>query len=205
MMPPAAAGLLKILRDTPIIICLLVFISSIVVGVADGSEYNANTFATATPVSAPSISKSPEYNQTPCVNSSSFSASQPSVSGSWTNDCLSVHRKSEFFARYYSFVLDSPTRLQFNLESETDTYLFLLPGDGPSEEVLAEKKFLAENDDLEPGNRNSRLSKFLDRGTYTLEATTYRPRKTGSFNLSMIRLGAARDPCHDTIPQSGGG
>ena len=121
-----------------------------------------------------------------------------SVNRPWTSDCKSIHRRSGGpFSRYYTFSVDSPTYLKIDLESEIDTYLILWRGDSFSEEIVA------QNDDIYPrtSNYNSRLTEVLDPGTYTVEATTYRARKTGSFKLSLgsTRVGAGGVRCHDPI------
>ena len=62
------------------------------------------------------------------------------------------------------------------LESETDSYLFLLDD---AEEIIV------ENDDIDTdgGNYNSRVTRTLDPGDYTIEATTYEAATTGAFTL----------------------
>ena len=66
------------------------------------------------------------------------------------------------------------------LESDEDTYLYLLSGHGKSGTVLHEE------DDIEYGvNTDSRLSENLDAGDYTIEATTYYSQTDGDFTLDI--------------------
>jgi Ricin-type beta-trefoil lectin domain-like/Vacuolar protein sorting-associated protein 62 len=76
-----------------------------------------------------------------------------------------------------SFMVDyvGPTRpVTFELSSGTDTYLYLLDGNG---NVIAE-------DDDSLGNLNSRVTFTLATGTYKLVAATYDPGKVNEFGLS---------------------
>ena len=67
------------------------------------------------------------------------------------------------------------------MESDEDTYLYLLEGHGRSETVL-----LHEDDDIDyPSNTNSRLAETLQAGDYTIEATTYYANKSGDFTLTV--------------------
>ena len=103
-----------------------------------------------------------------------------SVTGEWTDECDSVGRSGRY-ARFFTFSLDKQALVRIDLESSWDTYLFLRGGlgrDGPK---------LHEDDDGGNGY-NSRISKSLAAGDYTIEATTYRPSKTGAFTLSVVGL-----------------
>ena len=97
-----------------------------------------------------------------------------SVSGSWTDDCLSQSTASgptdppagTRYARFHSFTFTEQSDVSITLKSETDPYLFLLDGDGD---------VAAENDDIDTsgGNCNSQLRQTLAAGDYTIEATTF--------------------------------
>jgi len=99
------------------------------------------------------------------------------LADTWASGCNSTHRLGRF-ARYYTFSLAATTPVQIDLSSSVDTYLFLLRGSGSSGSVEA------SDDDGGPGT-DSRITRILPAGTYTLEATTYWGNRTGSF---MIRL-----------------
>ena len=103
-----------------------------------------------------------------------------SVPGEWTVECDSVGR-SDRYARFFTFSLDSQAVVRIDLESSLDTYLFLRSGLGRDGQKLHE-------DDDGGNGYNSRLSKSLAAGDYTIEATTYRPSKTGVFTLSVVGL-----------------
>ena len=100
------------------------------------------------------------------------------VPGQWTGDCASTNQPGSY-ARYYTFTLDAASDVTITLESSVDTFLYLLEGAGTGGTVVA------RNDDVETGNTNSEVSKFLSAGTYTIEATTYREGITGEFTLTV--------------------
>ena len=68
------------------------------------------------------------------------------------------------------------------LESEIDTWVYLLEGSGRSGAVRY------DNDDIDSGNRDSQIKETLAAGSYTIEATTYDAGKTGSFTLTVRGL-----------------
>ena len=110
------------------------------------------------------------------------------VSGEWAAGCESEHRDGRH-ARYYSFALYQESEVTITLESgEADTYLYLREGQARSGD------FLHQNDDLEAGNTNSRVTATLEAGDYTVEATTYGAGETGSFTLTVAGLGTAAGP-----------
>ena len=122
-------------------------------------------------------------------------------SGAWTGDCASTHRGGRH-ARFYSFTLSQQGEVDINLTSTQDTFLYLLRGaDANGAEVT-------NNDDVETGNTNSRITRTLAAGTYTIEATTYGEGVTGDFTLSIVPAGATAPPppqpppadaCEDTL------
>ena len=102
---------------------------------------------------------------------------------SWSasGNCLATHRGNATnprYAHFYSFTLGVDAEVTINLTSSTDTYLYLLSGHGTSGTVL-------HSDDDGGEARNSRLSVQLTAGNYTIEATTFRSRSQGSFNLTV--------------------
>ena len=116
---------------------------------------------------------------------------------SWTGDCASTHR-SDRYARFYPFTLNQQTEVEINLTSSQDTFLYLLRGADANGTVVT------DNDDVESGNTNSRITLTLAAGTYTIEATTYGEGVTGDFTLSIVPAGAtapppATDSCFQTL------
>ena len=109
----------------------------------------------------------------------STSAIEPnsSVNGSWTSSCDSAHRANKY-ARFFTFSLGSETSVEIELESDDDTYLYLLRGSGSSGDVVT-------SDDDGGSGTDSRIRRRLARGTYTIEATTYDDRVTGSFTVRL--------------------
>ena len=106
---------------------------------------------------------------------------------SWTGDCASTHRPGRH-ARFYSFTLSQQTEVQINLTSSQDTFLYLLRGADANGTVVT------DNDDVESGNTNSRITETLAAGTYTIEATTYGEGVTGDFTLSIVPAGTTAPP-----------
>ena len=98
--------------------------------------------------------------------------------GMWASDCDSASKLGSY-ARYYTFTLTEASEVTITLESDTDPYLYLREGEAKSGDVLH------ENDDVAPGDTNSRIQVTLVAGTYTIEATTYGVGETGSFTLTV--------------------
>ena len=110
--------------------------------------------------------------------------------GAWNGDCASTHRPGRY-ARFYSFTLNQQAEVEINLTSAQDTYLYLLRGADANGTVVA------DNDDVETGNTDSRITETLVAGTYTIEATTYNEGVTGEFTLSIIPSEATTPPPAD--------
>ena len=109
--------------------------------------------------------------------------------GSWSADCLSTQRDNSY-ARAYTFSVSQQSDVTIDLQSQTDTYLYLLSGTGAS------AAYLEENDDIDTdgGNYNSRITKTLAAGDYTIEATTYDERATGDFTLTVAVTDSTAPP-----------
>ena len=127
------------------------------------------------------------YEPEPCVNPIDGSGAH---TGTWGDaSCVSETRPNDaddggtagetYYARFYTFTLDEASDVTVTLKSDEDTYLYLLDGHGKSGRVVA------ENDDLNDDNRDSRITKRLDAGDYTIEATTYDENTAGSFTLTV--------------------
>ena len=141
--------------------------------------------------------------QTDCVQPLTATTTE----GAWNTDCPSTNRDNAY-ARFYTFTLTEESEVTITLESETDPYLFLLSGTG------ADADYLTENDDIDAPSRNfnSRITRTLNSGSYTIEATTYTPGLTGNFTLTTTGIDfttpddtqpspdPAPDPTPDTTP-----
>ena len=101
-------------------------------------------------------------------------------SDNWDEKITSTHRNG-CYAQYYTFTINSASNIQIDLISSVDTYLYLLNGDDKDGSVIK------ENDDG-GDDYNSRIEIFLNSGTYTIEATTYAPRRIGEFDLKLKNL-----------------
>ena len=98
---------------------------------------------------------------------------------SWSSsDCPSTRRPGSY-VDYYTFTLTTDTSVRIDLESSVDTYLYLMSG---SESWGTDSLYF--NDDGGIG-LNSRISKDLPAGTYTVAATTYRSASIGSYDLKV--------------------
>ena len=98
----------------------------------------------------------------------------------WTSDYQST-QQGRGYARSYTFTLTAATHVVINLTSPKDPYLY----------VLRDGAVVHENDNVTTRNLNSRIDQTLQRGTYTIEATTYFPGQTGTFHLSIGYFGSS--------------
>ncbi len=105
------------------------------------------------------------------------------IKGVWSQSCASTHRSGSY-ARFYRFTLSTRSTVTIDLSGTEDTFAFLLNGSGSGGAIAS------QNDDGGV-NTNSRISTTLNAGNYTIEATTYLPNRTGSFDLSLQGTGAA--------------
>lgn len=120
------------------------------------------------------------------------------ISGVWTDACLSDNRPADdkrprggdYYARYYTFRLVERSDVTITLESETDTYLYVLNGAGAGGNALH------SNDDIDyaAGDSNSRIEVPLQTGEYTIEATTYDSDAGGRFTLTVSGIDAPPTP-----------
>ena len=141
-----------------------------------------------------------------CIDEVTNSASKD---GSWDADCESVTSRrmliasgrgnGPHYALYYTFTLTAPANVTVTLDSDDqDTFLYLLAGKGANVAEIGALDMRHYNDDH--GNHqdtdacandgtleeyDSCITKSLAAGDYTLEATTYNSRATGSFILTV--------------------
>ena len=100
------------------------------------------------------------------------------VSGAWAADCGSSVRSGRY-ARFYSFWSDGSGLVTIDLESWADSYLYLRAGSGQKSGAV-----LAFDDDGGDGH-DSRISRRLAAGGYTIEATTVHASTARPFTLTM--------------------
>ncbi len=107
-------------------------------------------------------------------------AGDGTVYGTWNRECPSLAR-SNTYAHYYAFTLESQSNVTISLESAADTYVYLRSGDRSGPQIA---------DDDDGGNGyNSLLRTTLAAGTYAIEATTFRDETTGTYALRVAGLG----------------
>ena len=160
--------------------------------------FGAESVATTRPPSESTPTPTPTPTATPgptgaCVTGLGTPSGTIARSGTWSSDCASANRSGRY-ARFYSFSLDQQSDsldqqsdVQIDLVSSTDTFLFLLRGSGTEGSVMR------RNDDGGDG-LNSRISRSLPAGTYTIEATTYATGATGAFTLTLQANGGGTQP-----------
>ena len=106
--------------------------------------------------------------------------------GMWGSSCDSVNRDGRY-AKFYTFSLAQLSDVQFDVIAtfEQDPYLYLLRGSTTTGAVIE------DDDDDRPvinsydSSRNSRITRQLLPGMYTIEATTYEQRVGGDFRIDM--------------------
>ncbi len=100
--------------------------------------------------------------------------------GFWTTDCHATSSRPSrpWYARFYSFMLERPTRVRLDRRSELDAWLLLREGDGPGGAILA------VDVNCDQGATRCVLIK-LPAGPYTVEVRTLRPGLLGAFTLTL--------------------
>ena len=153
-------------------------------------ETNASA-PTPIPTATPTPTPTPEpVEPTPiadaCIETISGNGT---ISGNWRSDCPAENVPTgdgkppvgTRYAGYYTFTLSELASVTITLESDEDTFLYLLSGAG------RDGALLYDNDDINTsgGNYNSRIAETLNAGEYTIVATTYNLETTGSFTLTV--------------------
>ena len=143
----------------------------------------------------------------PCIDEFTDSGSKV---GSWSGDCESVNSKNMIiitdrgsgphYALYYTFTLDAPADVTVTLDSDEDTFLYLLAGKGANvgelealgvqhynddHSSLVDTDACADDSNLE--QYDSCISKSLTAGSYTIEATTYETGAIGAFTVTLTK------------------
>lgn len=107
--------------------------------------------------------------------------------GSFTSDCVSDNRPDDyndpystgtenFRAQYYTFELPQLSDVRFNVNSSTDTYLYLLSGSSEFGEIVS-----SFSSDV--------ILQELPAGIYTIEVATEDPNTFGNFSINFNVLG----------------
>ena len=149
----------------------------------------------AAPLTPPGPAPTTPSSASACtVTSISTSSSTVARPGTWSSSCASTNRTNRY-ARFYRFNVSATATVRIDLTSSQDTYLYLLSGFRKSSPVL-------EFDDNDGSGLNSRILRSLSPGTYVVEATTYRTRRTGSFTLTIQGLPTAT-PTASYLPNAG--
>ena len=142
--------------------------------------------ATLTPTPTPSPTATPSPTPAATPESTAVAASAcvqtigaGSVSGSWTSACLTANptHGNTYYARFYTFTLDAAADVTISLTSDKPPYLYLLAGEGTSGDVLRQAG----------GNSQTSvaITDTLQAGSYTIEASTWQPKTTGDFTLTL--------------------
>ena len=164
-----------------------------ITGLEDGLEYDVQVRAVNSAGPGPwsatvtGATEAAPPSADPCVTPLGVLTSATTESGTWTGNCDSASRGGSH-ARFYSFTIEGATEVTIDLSSDQDTYIYLLQGAG------REGTQLDHNDDVETGNTDSQISRTLDPGDYTVEATTYSSGITGNFILSILVPGDTTTP-----------
>ena len=157
------------------------------------------TFVPGVPTPTPAPTSTPIADA--CVETISGDGA---ISGEWKDNspCTSKNREEDSYepvegaySLYYTFTLNEDSDVKITLESEVDTYLYLLSGAGRSTDILCKNDDHHDTavsgancesiqDDLATST-DSGLAASLDKGSYTIEATTYESEETGKFMLSV--------------------
>ena len=130
-----------------------------------------------------------------CTTNWGTLSTRRSVNGSWTAaTCRSRHYTTGArYARYYSFTIRGRTSVTIDLTSPAvDTWLALYTGGG-----FGSTRIEADDDDGD--GLNARITRTLDAGTYTIEATTFSSMRTGGFTLTVAPGTAAPGSCTNQL------
>ena len=145
----------------------------------------ATATATSVPTATPSATATPGLTPVP-VGADACIERLPgagSVRGRWTSDCVSSNPPAAnpggtYYARYYTFTLAAASDVDITLSSASvSPYLFLMNGAGRNGTIVEETD----------GVRQSfvAINETWAAGTYTIEATSWEERTTGSFTLEL--------------------
>lgn len=135
---------------------------------------------TATPSPTPTSVSEPDPVPTAVDGDACMQSIEPgTISGTWTRRCGSVNSPGgeTYYAKFYTFSLDAAAEVVITLSADESTYLYLLSGARNYGNV--EQEAGADN------TPTTTLTKTLEAGIYTIEATTYYPNVIGDFTLDL--------------------
>ena len=135
---------------------------------------------TATPTPTPTSVSEPDPVPTAVHGDACMQSIEPgTISGTWTRRCGSVNSPDgvTYYAKFYTFSLDAAAEVVITLSADESTYLYLLSGARSYGNV--EQEAGADN------TPTTTLTKTLEPGIYTIEATTYHPNVIGDFTLDL--------------------
>ena len=102
------------------------------------------------------------------------------TNGTLDGSCSTPHYPAGEYAKYYEFTLDQAATVTMEMTSRNvDSWLALRSGSPPGNSEVLE-----ENDDG-GGGSDARIERFLDAGTYTIEATMWSGGEAGDFTLTV--------------------
>ena len=162
---------------------------SVTATVNTGSGYTVSAASGSATVAVADDDDPPPVPVDECV---SVLSGDGSVAGVWAGGCASSARSGRY-ALFYSFSLDSASTVRVDLVSSADTYMYLRRGLGQRSGAWL------EFDDDDGDGYNSRISRRLGAGGYTIEATTYYPSAAGAFTLTVDGIGAQTVPQPDPV------
>jgi len=99
------------------------------------------------------------------------------IQGALSENIPAVDKQGSY-ARYYLFRITKEQNITIKMNSDFDTYLFLKRGKGRKAPVI-------ESNDDSDDSANSKITRVLTKGIYTIEATTYTEGVTGVFTLGI--------------------
>ncbi len=114
------------------------------------------------------------------------------VSGSWAAGCNSQTRERRY-ARYYTFTLDTESVVTIDLQSSFNTYLYLRRG---NDFRFGRAQYFHYNRD----GTNTRISRSLRAGVWTIEATTAFIYRSGPFSVDITGLTEIKENSPKTTP-----
>ncbi len=140
-----------------------------------------------------------------CRETLAVTTSPATQTGTWADTCDSATNPLSY-ARFYTFTLTAQSEVTIDLTTpdasasagKVDAHLYLRSGTSTSGAAVAENDDRGET----PLERDSRIERTLDAGTYTVEATTHAPETAGSFTLTVTHA-AARANCDATTLGTG--
>ena len=121
--------------------------------------------------------------QVSCVTDLSTLTNNATTSrnASWVAACASINRLGRY-GKYYTFTLNARSKVVIDLISPRNPFLYLNAHDAAHR--YKSGAIITRNKSGGRGSR-SRITSILPAGTYTIEATTSRAGKVGSFDLRV--------------------